>query len=81
MNTPIPVTDWLYLNGCDLPHVRVITTHDALEAHEEGKNVVVPTIEIAHSVLLRSGLSKDMVRQRITWSAVRLFSDKTPAHN
>lgn len=81
MSVSIPVTDWLFLNDCSFPHVVAMTTNDALEAHEQGKNVVIFNVNIAHKVLRQTGLSDTMVRQRITWASSQLALSESPAYN
>ena len=67
-----PVTDRIFLGGCPFPHVVVETLEEATTAFEAGETILVPSEEIALSLLLYRGLDPDMAQLRVDWASARV---------
>lgn len=65
VNTGYPVTSRLFWQGCPFEHVYAATTEEALGQYLDGKTVVVPTLDIAFSVMTRVGIPMKTAYERI----------------
>lgn len=73
--TPVgfPVSGRIFVHAASVDDcVTAVTTNSALEAHGEGKTVVVPTVEMARQMLIRLGVDDETIQQRIRFVQARL---------
>lgn len=73
-DTEFPVTATLFVRDCPFDHVYAVTTSDAVAAYMRGDTVVVPNLNMARLVLLRSGMSVEEADKRVVFTQKRLLS-------